>query len=108
MALIRIPCPAGNACQYTTDKMEIEAAMVLIRSHVDTAHAAVRYGYIGEEVEFDTALELVKGQEHGAEAMEDVNDEFMYMGLFGYTLEDARKRQHQQFKQGSVARTKLK
>ena len=119
MAPTKLSCPAGATCGYTTEEVEFEAARELLKMHRDIAHAAVDVntvdeaveaddGYIGEEVEFDTALELIKGHEHTAETVEDVNDEFLYMGLFGYTLEDARKRQHQQFKQGPVASTKLK
>ena len=183
--MVKISCPAGNTCEFTTEEIvEVEAGMVLIQCHVDTAHATVDVntideageaevmnpideavetedtylefedmqqkldnltrrmctwrdtcGNIGEEIV--EAVEVVrrkpgsksakrrqrmqdaKRRRHNLATMaptrltcppstdcgyitEEVDGEIMYMGLFGYTLEDGRKRQLQRQYQHGV------
>ena len=40
MAPTKLSCPAGATCGYTTEEVEFEAAMELLKMHRDIAHAA--------------------------------------------------------------------
>lgn len=40
MAPTKLTCPAGAACGYTTEEVELDSAMELLKMHRDIAHAA--------------------------------------------------------------------